>query len=84
MTEEIVQNRCAAEFVATVDGTKVGILKYSVSDGTMNIFSTFVEPEFRGKGIASRLTDRAEEFAKKEGLKVVASCSFVAAQIGHE
>ncbi len=78
---EIVQNRCAANFKAVEDGKEVGILEYSIDDGTMNIFRTFVDPDHRGRGIASKMTEAAEEFAKKEGLKTVATCSYAAAKL---
>ena len=79
--EEIVHNRCGACFKAIVDGKEVGVLQYTIDDGVMNMFHTFVEPEMRGKGIASRMTTAAEEFARREGLKTVATCSYVAAKL---
>lgn len=82
MGETIEHRRCAAEFRALDDtGNQIGILQYSVDGGVMNIFRTFVEPEHRGKGVASRMTSAAEDFAKREGLKVVASCSYVASKM---
>ena len=78
---DIVHERCAACFRAVEDGREIGILQYSIDDGTMNIFHTFVEPERRGQGIASRMTAAAEEFAKKEGLKTIATCSYAAAKL---
>ena len=79
--EEIIHNRCGTCFKAVVDGKEVGVLQYSIDDGVMNVFHTFVEPEMRGKGIATRMTAAAEEFARKEGLRTVASCSFAASKL---
>jgi len=58
--------------------TEVGHLTYIVSDGTLNIDHTFVEPSMRGKGIAGRMMSAAEDYAKRNGLKVTATCSYAA------
>ncbi|MBE6526292.1 MAG: N-acetyltransferase [Thermoplasmata archaeon] len=81
MSMEIVHNRCGACFKAMDGEREVGILQYSIDNGTMNIFHTFVEPDMRGRGIASEMTARAEAFAKEEGLKTVATCSYAAAKL---
>lgn len=42
------------------------------------IKSTYTPPEFRGKGIATRLMKRAVEWAKENNFRVVPLCSFAA------
>ena len=37
----------------------------------------YVPPEYRDRGIASLLTQRALEYARTEGIAVIPSCSFV-------
>lgn len=79
--EEIVHDADAYCFSAVIDGRQAGYLKYRMEDGTMVIFTTFVEPDMRGRGIASRMTDAAFAYAKEKGLKAAATCSYAAAQI---
>lgn len=80
--EEIIHDTESCCFEASVDGTKAGYLKYRIEEGTMNIFTTFVEPAMRGRGIASRLTDAAFAYARDNGLKATVSCSYAAARLG--
>ena len=41
---------------------------------------TIVPPELRGQGIAGRLVDALVRDARREGFKIIPSCSYVAAQ----
>ncbi|AGI47940.1 putative acetyltransferase [Thermoplasmatales archaeon BRNA1] len=84
MSLEIRHDRCAARFTAEKDGAEVGELTYVIDDGTMNINHTFVNPDQRGQGIATKMTDAAEAFARAEGLKVIATCSYAAAKIAEK
>lgn len=78
MSIEIRHDRCASRISALDGEREVGYVTYSISEGTMDIEHTVVLPEMRGQGIAARLVDRALDFARDEGLKAVASCSYAA------
>ena len=47
-----------------------------ISHGTLDVRRTFVPPALRGQGIASRLVRAAYDYAKDNGWKPVATCSY--------
>ena len=53
-----------------------GYLTYSVHDMALDIKHTVVDPKFRGKGLGRILVDNAIEYAEKEGLTIIPSCSY--------
>lgn len=59
-----------------VDG-ELSILNYEPADGQIIIHHTFVPPEHRGRGLAERLVRSALDKARKDGLKVQSTCSYV-------
>ena len=56
-------------------------LDYERKDQTITLVHTKVPEELEGKGVGSKLARAALEFARKEGLQVVAECSFIASYI---
>ncbi len=59
------------------------ILQYTIfnqnSGGTaLDITSTYVPPEFRGKGLAEKLVRTAIAWAKEQGYELHASCWYAA------
>ncbi len=46
--------------------------------GVWNLYSTFVPPDMRGSGVASRLVRAVLDRARGENVKVVPSCWYVA------
>ena len=44
----------------------------------VNFYSTYVPPEFRGKGLAEKLVRAGLKWAKEQGYLVEASCWYVA------
>lgn len=71
-------------FVAETEGGQ-GVLDYNIVDaGTLDYRHTYVPMALRKRGIASKLVDFALEHARKEGLRVIPSCPFVAARIERE
>lgn len=64
-------------FVADLDD-RVATLDYSrVDERTLDYERTFVPGELREHGIGSHLVERALDYARDHGLRVVASCPFV-------
>ena len=61
------------------DGEVAGFADYQISvDGdTFDFHHTEVDERFEGQGIGSRLAAGVMEFARSEGVKIVASCSFL-------
>lgn len=68
------------EFTAVVDGA-TAYLRYDIDDGRLNIRSTYVPTDLRGRGIARELVEESLRYAETEGLKAEASCSYAAAVI---
>ena len=62
-----------------VTGDLVALLAYRPLDATtLDYYHTYVPPELRGRGIASRLAKFALEHARAERLRVVPTCPFIA------
>ena len=76
---EIVVRHNPAErrFEAEVDGG-LSVADYLVRDGAMIMTHTYTPPELRGRGIAEKLVRAALEHARREQLRVVPACSYVA------
>jgi uncharacterized protein len=63
--------------VAATGGTAV--LAYApAGSGLLELYSTFVPPADRGRGVAARLVQAAVEYARAEGLRIIPSCWYVA------
>lgn len=77
---EVKHNATEKRFEATVDG-HLCVAEYTLGDGEIVFTHTFVPPELRGRGIAEQLVRPALEHAKKEGLRVIPACSYVASFI---
>ena len=70
------------EFVLRLDGQRYGFLEYTRPQaGMMRIEYVEVSSELRGTGLGKTLVEKAVEFAKDEGLKVVPICSYARAVI---
>jgi uncharacterized protein len=46
------------------------------SNGNLIVNHTFVSDELRGQGVAGQLVDEVVSYAKQEGVKIVAECSY--------
>lgn len=68
-------------YVIVVDNGPEAEMTYrKVDENTINIDRTYVPDQYRGRGIAKLLFDRAIEDAKSNGTKIVPQCSYVAVQ----
>jgi len=52
-------------------------LEYDLGDGTMDLQSTYVPSEVRGRGIAATLVAAAVGHARSKGLKIIPTCWYV-------
>jgi uncharacterized protein len=69
-------------FLVVEDGAE-SVLEYVASGPSAVAFvHTFVPPALRGRGIAERLVAAGLTWARAQGLRVIASCSYVAAYLG--
>ena len=54
------------------------ILAYRLHDQSIDFYSTYVPPEFRGKGLAEKLVRTGLAWAREQGYNIKASCWYVA------
>lgn len=81
MTYDIRNNEESSQFETTVDGS-VAYSAYDLEeDGRMVFTHTVVPDALSGRGIAGELVRHGLEHAKKENLKVVPQCPYVASFI---
>jgi predicted GNAT family acetyltransferase len=71
----------ARRFVADLDGATAYLTYREIDAHVLDFDHTFVPRAFRGRGIASQLTQHALEHARGRGYRVVPSCPFVAAYV---
>lgn len=71
------QNR----FVAELDGETAYLAYEQVDERTLDYQLTFVPNALRGRGLATALAKHALDYALENHLRVIPSCSFVAATI---
>lgn len=72
---EIRHDKGTCRFSVEVDGY-TGYVDYKLADGGLDIRHTIVPKEIGGRGIASALVKAAYDYARAEGLKPVATCSY--------
>lgn len=73
----VIHHAALNRFEATVDG-HLCICAYEISGALMTLSHTLVPPELRGRGLAELLVRAALTEARRQNLKVVPACSYVA------
>ena len=57
---------------------EIGLIEYEIKDdNTIDIYHTYVDPDYQGQHIASILTENLFKKIKKENKKAICSCSYV-------
>ena len=59
-----------------IDGVEAEMTYSREGDSSMNIDHTQVDESLRGEGVAEKLLDAAVEFARENGLQVMATCPY--------
>ncbi len=75
---KIDNNALASRFEVPVKGG-LAVLDYRIEGDTIFLLYVEVPVAEQGRGIAGRLSHAALEFARENGLKVVARCPYIAA-----
>jgi predicted GNAT family acetyltransferase len=79
MTLDVRHEPDRQRFVADLGTSREAVLEYRVAaNGVLDYHHTFVPPESRGHGTASRLVTFALDHAREHGRRVRPSCPFVA------
>jgi hypothetical protein len=71
----------AHRYEARAEGDLAGFLDYVVKRGRIALVHTEVLPAHRAKGVGDRLAQFALDDARRRGLPVIATCSFVRAYV---
>lgn len=75
---EVLHDKKNNRFVINIDGLD-SFVEYSVYENVIDLHHTYTPPQLRGKGLAEKVVRAAIEYAKENKLKVIPSCSYVAA-----
>lgn len=68
-------------FYMEKNGQRVAEITYvPAGEGKINANHTYVANELRGGGVAEQLLDALADYARKENLKIIPSCSYVVAK----
>jgi uncharacterized protein len=79
-TNIVTDNEAANQFELSVDG-QTAVMTYHRRPGSIAFLHTEVPPALAGRGIAGRLARAGLDFARRQNVKVVPACPFVAAFI---
>jgi hypothetical protein len=78
MVDDLVIERVSDTLViASLAGRVVGRCAFAISGDTWEFYSTAVDPEHEGRGIASALVRHALDAAQAAGATVISSCWYV-------
>lgn len=66
--------------IALAPGVEAEMTFRKAADGSITIDHTGVPPEYEGRGIASKLVNKAVADARAQGFKIMPVCSYVVAQ----
>jgi uncharacterized protein len=77
---EIIHNAAENRFETWIDG-QLSKLDYMLDGDTIVMTHVGVYPEYRGQGVAGKLTQVALEYAKENSLRVIPMCPYIAAYI---
>jgi uncharacterized protein len=79
-TPTVVHNAAAGQFEARTEHG-VALLKYAVRGDALDLAHTTVPPDAEGQGVGAALAKAALDHARREGVRVIPSCPFVAAYV---
>jgi uncharacterized protein len=74
---EVTHEPSRRRFVARVGEHESQLSYVPTDEGVVDFRSTFVHPSARGKGVGEKIVQKALEWARSEGLRVIPSCWFV-------
>ena len=77
-----IEHDQASRRFQTILGDEVAYIEYDDStDRTLDLQHTIVPEDHEGQGVASELTKHALDYARRNKLRVVPTCPFIAAWI---
>ena len=79
-TPNVTHNAAAGQFEARTEHG-VALLKYVLRGDVMDLAHTTVPQQAEGQGVGAALAKAALDHARREGMKVIPSCPFVASYL---
>jgi uncharacterized protein len=76
--EQITDNTAEHRYELMLDGEVAALINYRLHQGRIDLIHTEVTPEHEGKGLGSRIATFALDDARRRGLSVTPSCSYIA------
>jgi uncharacterized protein len=70
-------------FTITASGGTAVLAYAPAGSNLVELYSTYVPPADRGRGVGARLVQAAVEYARAEGLRIIPSCWYVAQWLRH-
>ncbi len=77
----VTDNAAKHRYELNVDG-HIAFVEYQFSPGVIDLVHTIVPKELGGRGIGSILAKGVLDSVRSRGLKVIATCPFIAGYIG--
>jgi uncharacterized protein len=75
---EVVDVPEKSRYELRLGGRLIGLVAYRRRDNRISFTHTEVEPSCEGRGFGSRLAEAAVEDARRQGLKIIPLCPFIA------
>jgi uncharacterized protein len=79
-TPDVMHNAAASQFEARTEHG-IAVLKYAVRGDVLDLAHTTVPREAEGQGVGAALAKAALDHARRDHLKVIPSCPFVASYL---
>lgn len=65
------------KIIYEINGEEIGVVEYEIiNEKTIDIYHTYVNPDYQGQHIAANLMEELFKKLKKENKKATASCSY--------
>jgi predicted GNAT family acetyltransferase len=75
--EQMIRNNDAAKRLELEVEGSLAFIEYKLSHQTLFLIHTEVPPALEGKGVGSAIVQKALQYAKENGYKIVPLCTFV-------
>ena len=76
MSEEFKVEMTGRVFYIRLPDRSKAYLRYHIEDGKLFLDATYTPENWRGRGLARKLVERALEYAAENGLKIAPICSY--------
>lgn len=78
---EVTHDSEKQKFFVIIENQEANLLYNTKENGVIDIYATYTPKKLQGRGIAKAIVEFALNYADKEHLKIIPSCSYVSAYI---